>query len=79
MKKQRSRSWRRFQNDKIIRKRLGYVKIFNAASGMGKISEYNPEPGTLRKWNFTCGCRMCKLSGYYDSKEKINRQVSCFP
>lgn len=68
MHKQRNRSWRRFQNYKIIRKRLNIIKNYWSDT------KYNPDPGRLRKWNFTCGCRMCNMSEYFGKKDKRERE-----
>ena len=68
VRKQRGRSWRRFQNFKIIRKRQNIIKNF------WNDDSYNTLPGMLRKWNFTCSCGMCRMSKYYDKIEKHCRE-----
>lgn len=63
----RNRAWRRAQDRRVIRKRLGIVKNFWR-------SDYEHVPGHLRKWNFTCSCSMCRMSGYYEKIDKHKRE-----
>jgi hypothetical protein len=63
----RDRAWRRFQNEKIIKKRLNIIKIWCSGSHYdGKHDHFERSreyivPGYLKKWNFTCSCYMCKI------------------
>jgi len=64
----RDRAWRRAQARRIIRKRQRIIRVF------WQDKEYEPVPGFLRKWNFTCSCGMCKISGYWSKCEKRHRE-----
>ena len=69
----RNRAWRRSQNNRVIRKRQGIIKSWQT----GRYGPaYNPFPGHLRKWNFTCRCGMCRMNDYYGRKEKRQREIA---
>lgn len=73
----RGRAWRRFQNKRIINKRVKIVKEcwFSGSSCYGRDDRFerwldqNPR-GSLKKYNFTCGCGMCKMDKYNRKREE---------
>ncbi len=64
----RDRAWRRSQTHRVIRKRQNIIKNF------WRSGDYDPLPGVLSKWNFTCSCRMCSMSAYWSRNEKRHRE-----
>ena len=63
----RSRSWRRFQTERIINKR---IKIYNSWG-----APYNGGRGYFSKWNLTCGCKTCKFDNYLRDLEKRQKDI----
>lgn len=74
-KRKRNRAYRRYQNKRIIQKRLN---ILTQCWGYGT-NEYGAlreqeKPGLLKKWNFTCNCGMHKMDRYYGRRDKRKRE-----
>lgn len=73
----RNRAWRRHQNKRIINKRMKIVKEcwFSGSSRyLERWLDENPK-GSLKKYNFTCSCGLCKMDKYNRKKDedKIKR------
>lgn len=65
----RDRSYRRHQNFRVIRKRMSLLRNSNSS-----LSNRLEDFGFLRKYNLTCGCKMCKMSAELAKKEIRKRE-----
>lgn len=68
----RTAAWRRAQNTRVIRKRQNIIKD----CWLDKKLARSIPGGKMRKWNFTCNCRMCKMDRHYGSLERRKRQLA---
>jgi len=72
MTEKRTRAWRRAQDDRIIQKRKLIIR--DVWKSEDYLRTFRFKMGRFRKWNFTCGCGLCKLGRYEAAKERLLRE-----